>query len=356
MTKTFDKIYKVLPEYYTTSEEMIMKGFPWAVVLSFHEVYRHLYPTDAYIKNYSVSDQEKPQYLLNLLENQLTLYSAIENSVLPYDNILSNVSSNEENNSKEKHTHMLYGDLWEKLTLEDVTVEPGNLLKKRINSPGFSFLSLKDKNVLDLGCGSGRYTIALSAFGCKRITGYDMGEQGINVGRNIIKKLGIQNVIFEKGNVLDLPYENESFDFVFCNGVLHHTKDMEKGISELYRVLKTSGKAFIYLYADKGLFWNFRKKARQIMCKIPKDYAQRVLDLIGLPSNRFVFMDTWYVPIERHTSKEELEDILLNSIGFKSIEKVISEVGTDLDVHIADGFPHAEELYGDGEHRYLLTK
>ena len=89
----------------------------------------------------------QPQYLLNLLENQLTLYSAIENSVLPYDNILSNVSSNEENNSKEKHTHMLYGDLWEKLTLEDVTVEPGNLLKKRINSPGFSFLSLKDKNV-----------------------------------------------------------------------------------------------------------------------------------------------------------------------------------------------------------------
>ena len=166
MTKTFDKMHKVLPEYYTTSEEMIRKGFPWAVVLSFHEVYRHLYPTDAYIKNYSVSDQDKPQYLLKLLENQLTLYSAIENSVLPYDNILNNISSKEENYSKEKHTHMLYGDLWEKLTLEDATVEPGNLLKKRINSPGFSFSSLKDKDVLDLGCGSGRYTIALSAPEC----------------------------------------------------------------------------------------------------------------------------------------------------------------------------------------------
>ena len=77
---------------------------------------------------------------------------------------------------------------------------------------------------------------------------------------------------------------------------------------------------------------------------------------MGLPSNRFIFMDTWYVPIERHTTKEELENILLHDIGFSSIEKLTSRHEADLDNYIATDRQYARELYGDGEHRYLCYK
>jgi ubiquinone/menaquinone biosynthesis C-methylase UbiE len=131
---------------------------------------------------------------------------------------------------------------------------------------------------------------------------------------------------------------------------------MEKGLEELHRVLKPSGKSFLYLYAANGLFWDFRAKAREITAKIPREYAQLILDIIGLPPNRFIFMDTWYVPIERHTTKNELEKILKEDIGFKSIEKLVSKNNTDLESSLNNDKPFAKELYGDGEHRYLLIK
>lgn len=359
-TRIFKQIYAVLNEYFGMSDSMVSKGFPWAVILSLHEVFRHLYPTEPYIEDYSVEDKDKPQYILGLLKKQCEFYSVLGKSVIPYKALslgnISDVYSAGRRMSTETVTGTLYGNLWEKFSLQDIIEEPKKLLEKRINSQTFSLTDLKDQSVLDLGCGSGRFTVALNTYGCKTITGYDMGEQGLDVGRNIVKKHNLKNIEFKKGDVLDLPYEDEYFDFVFCNGVLHHTKDFRKGLSELYRVLKTSGKAFLYLYADGGLFWDFRKKAREITCKIPRDYAQQVLDILGLPSNRFIFMDTWYVPIERHTSKEELEGLLLKDIGFRSIEKLISTNETDLDFYIAADRPYARELYGDGEHRYLLCK
>ena len=66
----FNQINKTLNEYFIKSESMLLKGFPWIVVLSFHEVYRHLYPIEPYIENYSIPDTKKPQYLLDLLYNQ----------------------------------------------------------------------------------------------------------------------------------------------------------------------------------------------------------------------------------------------------------------------------------------------
>jgi len=356
----FEEIYTLLDEYFSTSDSIVSKGFPWAVILSLHEVYRHLYPTEPYIENYSVEDEDKPQYILELLKNNVNFIHIVAKSVIPYQTLwlenISDIYSVSKSMSIKTATGTLYGNLWEKFRFDDVVEEAKKLIQARINSQNLILPDLEGKVVLDLGCGSGRYTIALNTYGCKTITGYDMGDQGLDIARDIVKKYGLKNIKFVKGDVLDLPYEDESFDFVFCNGVLHHTKDLERGLSELYRVLKTSGTAFLYLYADGGLFWNFRKKAREVTRKVPREYAQQVLNVLGLPSNRFIFMDTWYVPIERHTSKEELEDILLNDIGFSSIEKLISKVETDLDFYVAADRPYARELYGDGEHRYLLYK
>lgn len=44
-----------------------------------------------------------------------------------------------------------------------------------------------------------------------------------------------------KANILSLPFEDESFDVIFCNHVLEHIEDDRKAMSELYRVMKKGG-------------------------------------------------------------------------------------------------------------------
>ena len=48
-------------------------------------------------------------------------------------------------------------------------------------------------------------------------------------------------IVDVKADILDLPFENESFDIVFCNHVLEHIEDDRKAMSEMYRVMKKGG-------------------------------------------------------------------------------------------------------------------
>ena len=80
-----------------------------------------------------------------------------------------------------------------------------------------------------------------------------------------------------------------------------------------------------------------------------------VLDIIGIPHNRFIFADSWYVPIEQHTGRAELERFL-SRVGFCTIRKVIGTRPTDLDRAVDQGGDDATMMWGDGEHRYLVTR
>ena len=48
-------------------------------------------------------------------------------------------------------------------------------------------------------------------------------------------------IVDVKADILDLPFEDESFDVIFCNHVLEHIIDDKKAMSELYRVMKKGG-------------------------------------------------------------------------------------------------------------------
>ncbi|MDX1544009.1 MAG: methyltransferase domain-containing protein [Christiangramia sp.] len=53
-----------------------------------------------------------------------------------------------------------------------------------------------------------------------------------------------------KADICDLPFENESFDFILCNHVLEHIPDDRKAMKELYRVLKKGGTAILQIPQD----------------------------------------------------------------------------------------------------------
>jgi hypothetical protein len=77
--------------------------------------------------------------------------------------------------------------------------------------------------------------------------------------------------------------------------------------------------------------------------------------MMGMPSNRFIFCDTWYVPVETHTTTDELHT-MLEAAGL-AYRKVPGRNAFDLDGAIDGGsIPGAREMWGDGEHRYMLRR
>lgn len=94
----------------------------------------------------------------------------------------------------------------------------------------------KKLKILDAGCGPGASLIYLSQFG--EVTGVDISEEALRFA----KKRGK----VKKGDIANLPFEEETFDVVVCLDVLYHKwVNVKKAISEMKRVLKKSGILFI---------------------------------------------------------------------------------------------------------------
>lgn len=111
----------------------------------------------------------------------------------------------------------------------------------------------KGKKALDVGCGNtGVLCVRIKEFGAAEVHGVDLGDDWIETATLEMGKHNIKNNFFFKpGSVLEIPYEDETFDFVSCNGVLVHLADMEEvnnGFKECVRVCKKGG----YFYSSYG--------------------------------------------------------------------------------------------------------
>jgi len=98
-------------------------------------------------------------------------------------------------------------------------------------------------NALEVGCGGGILSEEIAKMGFIS-TGIDPSEQSLN---SAIKHAKDNNLIinYKKGAGENLPFQNNSFDVIFCCDVLEHVRDLPKVISEISRVLKNGG-IFIY--------------------------------------------------------------------------------------------------------------
>jgi SAM-dependent methyltransferase len=78
-------------------------------------------------------------------------------------------------------------------------------------------------------------------------TGVDLTEAALEATRKHFAVMGLTGT-FQKENAEQLSFANESFDWVFSHGVLHHTPNTQQTIHEAHRVLKPGGRAIIMLY------------------------------------------------------------------------------------------------------------
>jgi len=104
------------------------------------------------------------------------------------------------------------------------------------------------EEVLEIGCGLGTDLVEYAKNGA-RVTGVELGlDQVMLTKLNLdLHELPYNKIV--EGDVENLPFADNSFDFIFCFGVIHHTPNTEKAVEEIFRVLKPDGVAVVMVYA-----------------------------------------------------------------------------------------------------------
>ncbi len=102
--------------------------------------------------------------------------------------------------------------------------------------------NVKNKEILDLGCGPGIYAEILERRG-GRVSGIDISSRMIELAKSNAK-----NVDFKVGTVYKLPYKSSSFDIVLSTFVVEHFERLDNAFQEVNRVLKKGGTFIFSIY------------------------------------------------------------------------------------------------------------
>ena len=127
---------------------------------------------------------------------------------------------------------------------------------------------VKNKKILDIGCGTGRNSIKLAKKGAN-VTGIDFSKNMLEIAKKKAKMVNLK-ISFKIGRVTNLPFSNNSFDKVTCNLTLSHVKNLNKALKEMKRVVKKNGIIVIsdlnpFLCGKQGgAYFRFKRKTHQI--------------------------------------------------------------------------------------------
>ena len=132
--------------------------------------------------------------------------------------------------------------------------------------------NIKDKNILDVGCGAGDTAVYFALQGAI-VTAVDISPEMIKVTKKVASKFGVKIktavMVSEK-----LEFPDACFDFVFGNGILHHS-DLTLASNEIKRILKKGGKAvFVEPLADNPIINIYRRLANQVRTTEEKPLTQ----------------------------------------------------------------------------------
>jgi len=137
--------------------------------------------------------------------------------------------------------------------------------------------ALAGKQVLEAGCGAGRFTEVLLKQGAN-VTSIDLSE-AVEANQQNFPQSGQHRVA--QADILRLPFEPRQFDVVFCLGVIQHTPSPERAIAALYAQVRAGGLLVIDHYAFT-LSW-YTKTApvfRAVLRRMPPSAGLRATDAI----------------------------------------------------------------------------
>ena len=142
---------------------------------------------------------------------------------------------------------------------EERIVEAVKSLQRFFNTEGYS-----NKTFLDIGCGSGLFSLAALKLGFKKVLAIDLDPDSVQATTSLLSQHAARDQWeCRELSVFDLdPKTLGQFDVVYSWGVLHHTGDMRKAINLASQMVKPQGSLVLALYRKTLMcdFWTWEKR------------------------------------------------------------------------------------------------
>ncbi len=140
-------------------------------------------------------------------------------------------------------------------------------------------------NVLDLGCGSGRWSLYI-ADRVGKVEAIDPSTAVIGATKLLAGK---KNVRVTQAAVSNIPFEDQTFDFLMCLGVLHHIPDTVGALSDAMKKVKAGGHALLYFYYNLEnrsrfykLLFSLTDLFRRMISRMPSGLKRFCCDVIAI--------------------------------------------------------------------------
>ena len=174
----------------------------------------------------------------------------------------------------------------------------------------------KPKLILDVATGTGDFAVETLALNPDKVIGVDISEGMLEVGKKKMKDRGLEGKIeLLKGDSENLPFEENKFDAVVVAFGVRNFENLEKGLTEMHRVLKPGGRMVVLEFSKPRMFpfkqlYNFYftfilPKIGRLISKDPAAYTYLPESVQAFPDgdnfvsilNRLGFKDTLCKPL-----------------------------------------------------------
>jgi demethylmenaquinone methyltransferase/2-methoxy-6-polyprenyl-1,4-benzoquinol methylase len=147
-------------------------------------------------------------------------------------------------------------------------------IDKRWRNKAVSMLRKKQpKHILDIATGTADFALAALKLHPEKITGIDLSDRMLEVGREKVEYAGAGKIIeLVKGIAEALPFKDNSFDAITIGYGVRNFEDLDKGISEIYRVLRPGGSLVILETSQPRSAW------KKVMVNF---YCGKIVPLFG---------------------------------------------------------------------------
>jgi len=146
---------------------------------------------------------------------------------------------------------------------------------------------LKNKTFLDVGCGSGLFSIAASGLGAKKVMGFDVDPEAVATSTKLLEQIlcwdpdvDKDTIEFKVESILNQSIDREQYDIVYSWGVLHHTGDMYAAFEAIKDLVAQKGTLVLAIY-NKHFTSPIWKLIKYTYVKSPK-FVKKIMVIMVL--------------------------------------------------------------------------
>ena len=174
------------------------------------------------------------------------------------------------------------------------------------------------EQLLEVGGGMGTDLAQFAKHGAI-VTDVDLSGGHLQIAQENFRLRGLTGR-FVHHDAESLPFENDTFDLVYSNGVIHHTPNTRRTVAEIFRVLKPGGRAIVMVYAEnslqywRNLVWYYGMKSGDLATRSMADIMSRSVERTGNEAR----------PLVKVYTKPRLRALFSDFTGIEILQRQIS--------------------------------